>query len=371
MFSEAPTPSQLFMYALLDTTGFAPNTFTSIVPGINDGVAPTAANCANGGLSTIGVVRIALEQKPGLPDDPRDAGSFIDIFTDVSGLFVINNESGWYEGWMIHDVVVPDIAPPREDGRPQFDTIMQADADTIARLGTGNNVPGNIFTVDGNAPQPHANRLPLFLSMGVWNALQQADAHAYWEFNPYTDWVFPPTELPFTLGATGCASLLPDNPNNPRDPDRLLDTSLDDPDCPSEPNDDHKEKRLRFIPSGLANEILLDAFLRLASFEPGERDFAKRITDASSAEIKRVDENSDGRVDAVEADIEDESDGLSNDRLFIPATQYNRFAITREINDGLLAPRFGFSQRTWVLSGDLILVDPAVLASVPQDADNR
>jgi hypothetical protein len=22
-------------------------------------------------------------------------------------MFVINNESGWYEGWMIHDITVP------------------------------------------------------------------------------------------------------------------------------------------------------------------------------------------------------------------------------------------------------------------------
>ena len=36
------------------------------------------------------------------------------------------------------------------------------------------------------------------------------------------------------------------------------------------------------------------------------------------------------------------------------ATQFNRFAITREINDGLLAPRFAPSQRAWVLSGTFV-----------------
>ena len=61
-----------------------------------------------------------------------------------------------------------------------------------------------------------------------------------------------------------------DNPDNPRDPDRLLDTSPDDPDRGMVLNDDHKEKRLRFIPSGLANEILLDVYVRVASFEPYE-----------------------------------------------------------------------------------------------------
>jgi len=46
--------------------------------------------------------------------------------------------------------------------------------------------------------------------------------------------------------------------------------------------------------------------------------------------------------------------------LFILATRFNRFAVTREINDGLLAPRFAPSQRAWVLSGVLVPVSPAV-----------
>jgi len=41
-----------------------------------------------------------------------------------------------------------------------------------------------------------------------------------------------------------------------------------DTDRPQPPNDDHKEKRNRFVPSGLGNEILLDAYVRLASYEP-------------------------------------------------------------------------------------------------------
>jgi hypothetical protein len=88
--------------------------------------------------------------------------------------------------------------------------------------------------------------------------------------------------------------------------------------------------------------------------------------------VARVDENGDGIIDAVEADLEDESDGgQSNDRLFIPATQFGRFAVTREINDGLLAPRFAPSQRAWVLTGKQVLVSPTVDASIPRDADNR
>jgi hypothetical protein len=78
---------------------------------------------ANCGLSTIGSVRLALEPKPDLPTDPDDPREFIDVFTDIRGLFVINNESGWYEGWMIHDLRVADVVPPDEHGRPPFGKI--------------------------------------------------------------------------------------------------------------------------------------------------------------------------------------------------------------------------------------------------------
>jgi hypothetical protein len=57
--------------------------------------------------------------------------------------------------------------------------------------------------------------------------------------------------------------------------------------------------------------------------------------------------------------------------LFIPATQFTRFAVTREINDGLLAPRFAPSQKAWVLSGVVVPVSPAVAASAGRDADDR
>jgi hypothetical protein len=406
VFAEAPTPSQLFAYYLLDTTGFQPNIFTVTIPGMNDGVAPTATG-PNGDLPTLAAVRLEVEPKPGLPTDPNDPGAFIDIFTDISGLFVINNESGWYEGWMIHDLQVPSVASPRQDSHAQFGTMTTEDAALLAAIGSGHNVPGALFTTDGNAvhfpsatdhfPDIQTNVVPIQLSMGAYNCLQQSDCHSYWEFNQYTDWVHPLYELPFTGGIPGTfdarqqyrlQSLIPgdgprgrhdndkrvygDNPDNPRDPDRLLNTSPEDPDRGTVNNDEHKETRLRFIPSGLANEILLDVYVRLASFDEGEHEFNRRLFDAYAAEVARIDENRDGVVSAVEADLEGTSDGgQSNDRLFLPATQFNRFAVTREINDGLLAPRLAPSQRAWVQSGTLTLVSPPVAASIPQDADNR
>jgi hypothetical protein len=413
-FAEAPSPSQLFGYFLLDTSQFQLNVFTARIPEINVGAIPTGANCANRGLPTIASVRLVLEPKEGLPKDPNDPGAFIDIFTDISGLFVINNESGWYEGWMIHDLVVPDTAPPRPDGHAQFGKITAADAIAVHNIGGQHNAPGQIFTIDGKDPRSPAasdhfpdvqsNLVPIQLSMGAYNCLQQADCHSYWEFNPYTDWVFPQYELPFTGGlgdafAQGkiafLSSVVPgsgpagtgpigpgptggndptivgDNPNNPRDPDRAPENSLGDLDCPEDGNADHLETRNRFIPSGLANEILLDVYVRLASFDPGEADVNQRLFKAYAAEVARIDQNGDGVLAFEDADEEDVSDGLPNERLYIPATQFNRFAVTRELNDGLLAPRFAPSQRAWVLSGSFVPVNPSVDASIPQDFDNR
>jgi hypothetical protein len=400
-YAEADQPSQLFQYYLLDTHGFEPNVFTAKIPGVNDTAMLTATG-GNCGLPTIGGVRLVVEPKPGLPTDPNNVRAFIDVFTDISGLFVINNESGWYEGWMIHDLKVPAVARPRRDGHAQFGTITREDAEELAETGTHNNVPGHIFTVDGKAvhvpsendhfPDKQTNVVPIQLSMGAYNGLQQMDAHNYWEFNYTTNWIHPLYELPFTggfpdkFGAAPDAfqdgeigalqSIVPgsgpagvknspvthgDNPNLPRDPDKF------DADIESQ-----REFRQRFIPSGLANEIFLDVYERRASFEPQVTNWTRRLYDAYAIEVARVDQNGDGVISASEGDVDSPSDGFpNNERLFLPATAYNRFAVTREINDGLLAPRFAPSQRAWVLAGSLASVNPAVPASEGRDADDR
>src|SRR6201993_2146353 len=229
--------------------------------------------------------------------------------------------------------------------------------------------------------------------MGACNAQEQSDAHCYWEFNYQgTNWVHPLYELPFTGGFPdnfgqapdtfqdgeigALQSIVPgpgpsgeqqkpqvvgDNPNLPRDPDKF------DGDV-----DVQREFRERGIPSGLANEIYLDIYERLASFEPQVKNLEQRLFDAYAAEVARVDSNGDGVISAVEGDIDTSSDGFAdNTRLFLPPTAFNRFAVTREINDGLLAPRFAPSQRGWVVSGFRVPVDPAVPASVGRDGDDR
>jgi hypothetical protein len=392
-YAEAALSSRLFQYYLLDTHGFQPNVFTARIPGVNEAAMLTATG-GNCGLPTIGAVRLVVEPKPGLPTDPKDPGAFIDVFTDISGLFVINNESGWYEGWMIHDLSVAAVGAPRSDGHATFGTILPADAAALQALGSGNNVPGHTFTLDGNAvrlpsesdsfPNVQTNLVPIQLSMGAYNAMQQLDVHSYWEFNYQTNWIHPLYELPFTGGLAGTfaagkigalSSIIPgsgpsgvqnsptthgDNPDLPRDPDKF------DADVDSE-----REFRERFIPSGLAHEIYLDAYERLASFEPGVA-FPQRLNDAYAAEVARVDTNGDGVISAAEGDIDTASDGFAdNSRLFLPATSFHRFAVTREINDGLLAPRFAPSQRAWILTGSLVAVNPVAPASEGRDGDDR
>jgi hypothetical protein len=320
-------------------------------------------------------------------------------------LFVINNESGWYEGWMIHDITVPDIAAPRPDGHAQFGKLTQRDAAILARMGAGNNVPGNIFTVDGQAtrvpsasdhfPDTQTNVVPLHVSMGAYNAMQQSDAHSYWEFNYQgTNWVHPLYELPFTGGLPDdfgkpaeafqegeigkLQSIVPgpgpegqpnqpqavgDNPNLPRDPDKF---------DSAQGFEAQREFRERGVPSGLANEIYLDVYCRPASFEPQVKNLQQRLFDAYAAEVRRVSGNDDGIVTAARGDVDTSTDGFrDNSRLFLSPTVFNRFAVTREINDGLLAPRFAPSQRAWVLTGFQQPVVPSVSASAGRDADDR
>jgi hypothetical protein len=408
VFAEAADQSQLFMYYLLDSTGFQPSVFTTRIPGVNDQAMLTVfgANC---GLSTIGAVRLALEPKPDLPTDPDDIRAFIDVFTDIRGLFVINNESGWYEGWMIHDLRVAPSVKVGKHRSPPFGMITDEDARLLAKMGTGNNkTAGNFFTVDGRAPHfpsPNdhfpervTNLVPLNLSMGAYNALQQADAHNYWEFNYTTNWIHPLYELPFAGGfpdrfptqpadtyqdgeISARQSIVPgDSPaSNNRSP-ALAVKFGDNPDLPRDPDkfdaevESQREFRERFVPSGIANEAMLNAFERLASFEPDEHDLTKRLLDGYKAAVALVDTDGDGIVSAAEGDADTPNPHCpqgDNTCIFLPARTYNRFAVTREIDDGLLAPRFAPSTRGWVLSGTQVTNFGQFGASEDRDADDR
>jgi hypothetical protein len=411
IFAEAPGPtgqSQLFQYYLLDSGGFQPSVFTTKIPGVNDDPATQrtvwGANC---NLSTIGAVRLALEPKEGLPTDPDDPRAFIDVFTDIRSLFVINNESGWYEGWMIHDLRVAPVGPKNARGHAPIGMITAEDAKVLAAMGHGNNaVAGRFFTVDGNAPRlpspsDHfpdrvSNLVPIQLSMGAYNALQQSDVHAYWEFNYTTNWIHPLYELPVAGGfpdrfATqpadtyrdgeiarfssvvpgdelnrvrdrGAAVRFGDNPDRPRDADLF------------EGPDTQREFRQRFIPSGIAREVFLNVFERLASFEPWQHNLTQRLSDGYKAAIALVDTNHDDIISAAEGDIDTPNENCpqkDNTCIYLIPRSFNRFAVTREINDGLLAPRFAPSTRGWAMAGSIVTGFPVIPASQSEDSDDR
>jgi hypothetical protein len=104
---------------------------------------------------------------------------------------------------------------------------------------------------------------------------------------------------------------------------------------------------------------------------PGVTNIGERLQRAYAIEVARVDQDGDGALSFAETDVEGASDGLPNTRLYLSPRSFNRFFVTREINDGLLAPRLEPSLRAWVMSGFLTLVQPAVPASIPEDADLR
>jgi hypothetical protein len=157
--------------------------------------------------------------------------------------------------------------------------------------------------------------------------------------------------------------LFGDNPDLPRDPDKF------DADVESQ-----REFRERFVPSGIANEVLLNAFERLASFEPHEHNLEKRLLDGYKAAVALVDTNGDGIISAAEGDVDTPNRHCpqgDNTCIYLPARAYNRFAVTREINDALLGPRFAPSTRGWTLSGTQVTGFPVLPTSEGEDADDR
>jgi hypothetical protein len=167
----------------------------------------------------------------------------------------------------------------------------------------------------------------------------------------------------FQDGEANQSQAVGDNPGLPRDPDKFdADQGFDA----------QREFRERGVPSGLANEIYLDVYCRPASFEPNVRNLQRRLFDAYAAEVKRVAGKDDGIVTAAQGDIDTPTDGFAdNSRLYLTPPMFGRFAVTREINDGLLAPRFAPSQRACILTGTRQPVTPAVSASTGRDADDR
>ena len=100
-----------------------------------------------------------------------------------------------------------------------------------------------------------------------------------------------------------------------------------------------------------------------------------RLYMAYQRQIAKVDTDGDGAISFGEADVLGEIQNgeqvITGRDLYLSAVDFNRFAVTREINDGLLAPRFAPSQRAYVASGLVTLLEEGIEASIPRDADDR
>src|SRR5262249_38733383 len=115
-------------------------------------------------------------------------------------------------------------------------------------------------------------------------------------------------------------------------------------------------------------------FERLTSFEPGEHNLTRRLLKGYKAAIAIVDTNGDGIVSAAEGDIDTPNplcpDG-KNTCIFLLPRSFNRFAITREINDALLAHRCVPRTPGLVLSGQTVTGFTPIGASEGEDVNHR
>jgi hypothetical protein len=374
------TLSNFAQFAVLNNHTFQDNVFTGHVQGLNDTAELTASD-----ENTVGLARMVVLDKPGITTDPSDPRSHVGVYVDISGLKTIKGESGWYEATLMYTTQIPPVAEAREDGHAKFGFMTPEDHAIMSAQGTGYNATiGHVFTKGGVDPRYPAkgdvwpndvNNLVTFpVTAGTFNALQGDDAHHYFELRPETNMVFPHQEFPFAGGvpalhppegayAAGTLghfqSIVPgsgplgindndphvygDNPDDPRDADRF-----------SAVDSSQIEFRLRSVPSGLTEEIHRDVFIRRSSFHPEENNLQRRLYLALAYEYSLIDSNNDGVLSFEELDINGTSDGgQSNERLYFAITKFDRLVIQREINDGLVVPRFANSQRAWVVNGDM------------------
>ena len=137
---------------------------------------------------------------------------------------------------MIHDLQSLQLSTPRADGHAQFGTITAARCRDPATMGTGNNVPGHIFTVDGNAPhlpsaidhfpddRPTSSRFNC--EHGRLQCLQQSGRPCLLGVQlSGTNWIHPLYELPFTGGFPDNFGQAPGRLRRRRDRQAAVDSS--------------------------------------------------------------------------------------------------------------------------------------------------
>ena len=309
---------------------------------------------------------------------------------------------------MIHDLQVAQVAAARAR-RPCRSSARSppTDAKLLAAMGSGNNVPGNIFTIDGNAaalpeperPLPRQGRPTSCRSSSAWARTTRSssrDAHNYWEFNYTTNWVHPLYELPFTGGfptttyQNGQISVRTRSRSFPAAA-RAITTAASERavDVRRQPRPAARPRQVRRR-GRRAARVPRSASSRAASrtrpcstsssgwprSSPSEHDLdaapARRLQGrdrARRSQRRRHHLGRRGRRRHAERQLS--ARRQRPDLRILPPRSYDRFAVTREINDGLLAPRFAPSTRGWVLSGTATTGFGVIAASQGRDSDDR
>ncbi len=180
--------------------------------------------------------------------------------------------------WLLHDLTVPT-------------TLDQADLATIQRLAPGANLPGTVFTVDGQLPTVGRADVP------VWNTVAVAVRAGT-----------------LTVQVDGSATLevtLSDDVNQAIDPRVLMGTGV----VPATAT----------MPSGMVAGVLTDTFMRQATVLPQlsvSQAFPQRLAAVTQLTVQTFDRGGDGLISAE--DVREVAGA------FLSPTQFSRVAITIE-----------------------------------------
>ena len=325
------SPSQLFQYYLLDTTGLraqrlhrrrsrrqrpgdAHRDRRQLRPADDRRRAPGASSRSRA-------------CRP-IPNDPR---AFIDVFTDISRLFVINNESGWYEGWMIHDLARRARRPRRDATATRSSArSLPADADALAQTmgqrqqrarqrSSRRRRAAALPERERSLPRPR--RPTSCRSSSAWARTTPCSRATRTRTGSSTTRPTGSTRSTScrspaasrrrrlrrlrTARSARCSRSCPGS--GPAGVDEQARSCYgDNPNLPARSRQVRRRRSTRSASSASAssraasrNEIFLDVYERLASFEPGS-PFPQRLFDAYAAEVARVDTNGDGIISAVE-----------------------------------------------------------------------
>ncbi|HEY8530940.1 MAG TPA: hypothetical protein VIL08_01715 [Limnochorda sp.] len=238
------------------------------------------------------------------------------LLTRAEGLRLANNEGGYYQTWLVADLVVPRRVDP-------------ADAARLPKGEAGVNGPGEIFTLDGRAPRFLAplpehppNTVWVAVRAGAWGTDETGrQPGARWFLNDFSNWTF---WIPEAWGGPPPPFL--EEPGRPRDPDAA------------------HARAVRGLPSGLAMELLTDLYIRQATVLPEvASDPRARLEALWRTRVSPLDADGDGLLGYP--------DVVGRPGLFLNPLSFQRVVVTRELPSAATRPRGYPSTAAVVLAG--------------------